>query len=251
MSTVNMRTLSRETKSVIEEVVRSGRPAIITVNGRPQVAVTPLVGAVEAVEDHVLQNAPARIQEAVRLGEADLISGRASVVDDKVFASLPEEAPTGEALVATLAERLDTASLEEAIRSAESDPDPVAAVRNALTDAIVFAVGMPASDAAASAAGGASAVVTYPSEEDEKVVMLPVFTRVDVLQEALSREPEWQTLEVLQLSGRQLVQNVDPYVTIVIDPWSDLEFHLPPTGRRILMAEQAIIAASELVAETS
>jgi hypothetical protein len=173
-----MRQLSRNTKSVIEEVVRSGRPAIVTVNGRPQVAVTPLVGAVEAVEEHVLKNAPAHIQAAVREGEADLVSGRAKVVDDRVFAELGDEERSAAELVAALAGRLDTDAVEEAIRSAERVPDPVAAVREALTQANVFAVGVPTEDVSASSQGAVD-VVTYESDDDRMNVMLPVFTSVE------------------------------------------------------------------------
>jgi prevent-host-death family protein len=254
MSTVNMRDLSRNTKSVIEEVVRSGRPAIVTLNGRPQVAVTPLVGAVEAAEEHVLGNAPAHIQRAVREAEADLIGGRASLVEDSVFANLgEEERPSGEELVASLADQLDTASVEDAIRTAAAAPDPVSAVREALMGVNVFAIGSPARDVLAPGRGTESDIVTYAIEGDDgqRGVMLPVFTRADVLRSALIREPDWQTLAIFQLNGKELVQNVDPDVTIVIDPWSDLEFHVPPTGRRTLIAEQPIVAASELVRESA
>jgi prevent-host-death family protein len=252
MSTVNMRDLSRNTKSVIEEVVRSGRPAIITIRGRPQVAITPLVGAVEAAEEHVLQHAPAQVQKAVREAEADLIGGRASLVDDSVFASLDaEEQPSGAAMVAALADQLDTASLEEAIRSASASPDPVAAVRNALTQVDVFAIGSPAGDLSVPGRGTESDIVTYPGDDPGSVVMMPVFTAVELLRDALIRVSEWQSLSILQVNGQELVHNVDPDVTIVVDPWSDLEFHIPPTGRRAVATEQPIIAASELVAESA
>jgi prevent-host-death family protein len=247
MSTINMRELSRNTKSVIEEVVRSGRPAIITVHGRPQAAITPLVGAVEAAEEHVLRNAPAQVERAVREGEADLIGGQASVVDDSVFANLePEEEPADADLVAALAARIDTAPLEDAIRSAPSRPDPVEAVREALMQVNVFAIGRPAGDLSVPGQGAES--VTYATDEGRSVLM-PVFTAVDALREALIRVPEWRSLAILEVNGRELVRNVDPDVTLVIDPGSDLEFHLPPTGRRTLVAEAPIMAASDLVPE--
>lgn len=255
MSTVNMRDLSRNTKSVIEEVIRSGRPAIVTLNGRPQVAVTPLVGAFEAAEEHVLRNAPAHIQKAVREAEADLISGRASLVDDSVFTNLgEEERPSLEELLASLADQLNTAStpVEDAIRTAAAMPDPVSAVREALMHVNVFAVGSPAGDVAPEASGGTeSDIVTYAIEDDDGQggVMLPVFTRVDVLRSALIRNTDWQSLAILQLNGKELIQNVDPDVTIVVNPWSDREFRVPPTGRRTFIAEQPIVAASELVRE--
>jgi hypothetical protein len=60
-------------------------------------------------------------------------------------------------------------------------------------------------------------------------VMLPVFTRPEVMREALARNPDWQTLAVLQVQGQGLLEHVSDDVTIVIDPWSRLEFHLPST----------------------
>jgi prevent-host-death family protein len=248
MSTVKMRDLQRHTKDVIEEVVRSGRPAIITIYGRPQVAVTPLVGAIEAAEDEVLSNAPEHIQQAVREAEADLIGDRASVVDDSVFADLDdEEKPSGEELVAELADQIDAGPLEQAIRSAADAPAAVEAVREALMHVDVFALGSPAEDLASAGKRTVGDFVTYSAADVPDAVLLPVFTGLDALRSALAHQPEWLSLAVFQLNGRELVQQVDPDLTIVVDPWSELEFSVPPSGRRTLMAEQPIVAASELV----
>jgi prevent-host-death family protein len=248
MSTVKMRDLQRHTKDVIEEVVRSGRPAIITIYGRPQVAVTPLVGAIEAAEDEVLSNAPEHIQQAVREAEADLIGDRASVVDDSVFADLDdEEKPSGEELVAELADQIDAGPLEQAIRSAGDAPAAVEAVREALMHVDVFALGSPAEDLASAGKRTVGDFVTYSAADVPDAVLLPVFTGLDALRSALAHQPEWLSLAVFQLNGRELVQQVDPDLTIVVDPWSELEFSVPPSGRRTLMAEQPIVAASELV----
>lgn len=247
MSTVNMRELTRNTKSVIEEVVRSGRPAIITVHGRPQVAITPLVGAVEAAEEHVLRNAPAQVQQAVREAEADLIGGQAEIVDDSVFENLDaKEQPAEAEVVAALADQLDTAVLEGVIRSAPETANSVDAVREALTQVNVFAIGSPAGDLSLAGRGTRSDIVTYRGSGS---VLMPVFTAVDVLRDALIRVPEWRSLSILEVNGLELIRNVDPDVTIVVDPWSDLEFHIPPTGRRTVPAEQPIMAASDLVPE--
>jgi antitoxin (DNA-binding transcriptional repressor) of toxin-antitoxin stability system len=245
-----MRELSRNTKSVIEDVVRSGRPAIITINGRPQVAITPIVGAMEAAEEQVLSNAPAHIQAAIREGEADLIGGRVSLVDDSAFADLGDEPGPGPELLTTLADQLDTRRLEDAIRSSSKTTDGVAEVREALMDSDIFALGSAAGDASGPGSSTESNIVTYPNdrEPDNAGVLMPVFTRVDVLREALIRNPSWQSLAVLRLSGKELVLNVDPDVTIVIDPWSDREFRVPHTGHRPLLTEQAVVSAAELVA---
>ena len=247
MGTVNMRELSRNTKSVIEEVVRSGRPAIVMINGRPQAAVTPLIGAVEAAEEHLLRNAPAHIQAAIREGEADLIGGRASLVDDSAFENAEgEEQRSSDEVIATLADRLDTAQLADAIRSASSHPDAIREVREALARGDVFAIGNAAGNLSAPGRGAKSDIVTYADEEQEGVLM-PVFTRVDVMRSALLRNPAWQSLDILLVNGEELVQNVDPDVTIIIDPSSELEFRVPPSGRRMVVAEQPIVAAAELI----
>jgi antitoxin (DNA-binding transcriptional repressor) of toxin-antitoxin stability system len=247
-----MRELSRNTKSVIEDVVRSGKPAIVTINGRPQAAVTPLAGAIEAAEEHLLRNAPAHIQAAIREGEADLIGGRASLVDDAVFRDLEEEdeQQAGEEVVAKLAGQLDTAALEDTIRSASEGTDAVERVRDALIRADVFAIGSPTGDPPTAGRVTESAIVTLPAEIENRPggVLMPVFTSVDVLRSVLLRNPDWQSLDILQVNGRELAQNVDPDVTIIIDPWSDLEFRIPPTGRRTMITEQPIAAAAEIVA---
>jgi antitoxin (DNA-binding transcriptional repressor) of toxin-antitoxin stability system len=241
MSTVNMRELSRNTKAVIEDVVRSGRPAIVTINGRPQVAVTPIIGAVEAAEEHVLRNAPAQIQAAIREGEADLIAGKVSLVDDAKFADLGEEPVSGNVMLATLADQLDTGGLDEAIRSA-ADGDGVDDVRQALMAIDVFTLGYPSGDTSVAGTGTESEILTYSDEAEHSQAcdLLPVFTQVDALRSALTRNPEWQTLDVLRISGKEL---------IVVNPWSDLEFRVPHRGQpRTLPTEEAVVSAAELMA---
>ena len=58
-------------------------------------------------------------------------------------------------------------------------------------------------------------------------VMLPVFTQPEIMRAALARNPDWQTLSVLQVQGQALLENVHPDVIVVINPWSRLEFQLP------------------------
>jgi prevent-host-death family protein len=246
-TSINMRELSRNTKSVIEEVVRSGRPAIVTFRGRPQVAVTSLVAPVEVAEPHVLDDAPVDVQEAIRAAEADLIAGRATLVSDSVFENLAEEEePNIEETLEALAGPL--AALEATIRSVAGKPDAVSDVREALFHTHVFVLGLPAGDTSAPGRGTESNIVTYSMVDDGRsAVLMPVFTNVEALRSALTSKAEWQSLSVLQVSGNALVENVDPDVTLVIDPWSDLEFHVPPMESRRLVVEQPIVAAAELV----
>jgi prevent-host-death family protein len=84
MVTVSIRELGRNPGQVIDEVVRTGRPAIITRHGRP---VTALVAVdQDELEDHVLAHAPA-FARSRRAAEADLRAGLARPLDE-VFADL-------------------------------------------------------------------------------------------------------------------------------------------------------------------
>lgn len=66
MATVSIRELANQTKAVIEEVARSGRPALVTQRGKPVAALVPLDQ--EALEDWILANAP---EYAASMVEAD------------------------------------------------------------------------------------------------------------------------------------------------------------------------------------
>lgn len=87
MTTVSIRDLGRRPSQVVDEVVRTGRPAIITRHGRP---VTAMV-AVDAdeLEDFVLSHAPA-FARSRRSADADLRAGRVRPADE-VFAELERE----------------------------------------------------------------------------------------------------------------------------------------------------------------
>jgi prevent-host-death family protein len=84
MSTISIRDLGRRPSQVIDEVVRTGRPAIITRHGRPvtaMVAVDP-----DELEDFVLAHAPEFVR-STRAADADLRAGRARPADE-VFAEI-------------------------------------------------------------------------------------------------------------------------------------------------------------------
>lgn len=74
MATISIRDLGRRPSQVVDEVVRTGRPAIITRHGRPVAAMV----AVDAdgLEDFVLAHAPEFVRSA-RAADADLRAGRA------------------------------------------------------------------------------------------------------------------------------------------------------------------------------
>jgi hypothetical protein len=47
------------------------------------------------------------------------------------------------------------------------------------------------------------------------------------MRSAVLRNPEWASVSVLEVAGGDLFDNVDEDVTIVVNPWSRLEYHLP------------------------
>jgi prevent-host-death family protein len=84
VTTISIRDLGRRPSQVIDEVLRTGRPAIITRHGRPvtaMVAVDP-----DELEDFVLAHAPEYVR-STRAADADLRAGRARAADE-VFAEV-------------------------------------------------------------------------------------------------------------------------------------------------------------------
>jgi prevent-host-death family protein len=73
MATVTLRELARNTASVIQGVQSSGRPALVTRNGRPVAALLPIDEA--ALEDWLLGKAP-DITRVVAEADPDLAAGR-------------------------------------------------------------------------------------------------------------------------------------------------------------------------------
>ncbi|MGA8014318.1 MAG: type II toxin-antitoxin system Phd/YefM family antitoxin [Candidatus Dormiibacterota bacterium] len=73
MATVTLRELARKTTSVIQGVQSSGRPALVTRNGRPVAALIPIDEA--ALEDQLLERAP-DISRALANADAHLNAGR-------------------------------------------------------------------------------------------------------------------------------------------------------------------------------
>jgi prevent-host-death family protein len=87
MSTVSIRDLTRNASRVVEEVTRTGRPALVTKRGRLVAAVIPIDA--EGVEDYVMANSP-DISASLAEADADLAAGRA-VSHEDVFAHLSDD----------------------------------------------------------------------------------------------------------------------------------------------------------------
>jgi hypothetical protein len=118
--------------------------------------------------------------------------------------------------------------LQEAVANAKKAPDGQGIVRRALRRASVYALGEPAGDVK-ERRGTQSDLLEYKIDgkrPGEELVMLPVFTSFNHIQTALLRNPDWQTLSILQLNGEELDANVGDEVHIVIDPWTTDEYQL-------------------------
>jgi hypothetical protein len=122
--------------------------------------------------------------------------------------------------------------LEVAIALKGDSPDAVEAIRAELSRAEILCLGQPAGHMATSQQGSESDLLhfTIHDAQGAERVMLPVFTQPEIMRAALARNPDWQTLSVLQVQGQALLENVHPDVIVVINPWSRLEFQLPPAA---------------------
>jgi prevent-host-death family protein len=90
MTTVSMRELANNTKTVVENVARSGQPAVVTQRGKPVVAVIPIDE--DALEDWVLANAPEFVR-SMRQADEEIAGGVHGQPLDEVLADLDAESP--------------------------------------------------------------------------------------------------------------------------------------------------------------
>ncbi|HEX2039734.1 MAG TPA: type II toxin-antitoxin system Phd/YefM family antitoxin [Acidimicrobiales bacterium] len=74
---MSIRDLQRNPSDVVGAVERSGRPAIVTRNGKPVAAI--MAVDEEALEDFVLANAPAFVK-AMREADAELAAGETTTL---------------------------------------------------------------------------------------------------------------------------------------------------------------------------
>jgi prevent-host-death family protein len=81
MTTISIRDLARRPSQVVDEVARTGRPAIITRRGQPvtaMVAIDP-----DELEDFVLARAP-EYARSMSQADADLRAGRTRHLDEVI-----------------------------------------------------------------------------------------------------------------------------------------------------------------------
>ncbi len=92
MTTVGIRDLGRNPSEVVDEVSRTGRPAIVTKNGRPVAVMLPI--SEEDLEDYILANAPSFVR-ARKEAERDFAEHRTRSLMD-ALADMGEDLPTGQ-----------------------------------------------------------------------------------------------------------------------------------------------------------
>ena len=105
----------------------------------------------------------------------------------------------------------------------------VAGVRKQFGNTRIYALGHTAGDTSIPGFGTESNILHFTLEDHEGAerTLLPIFTGPQFVVEALKRNPEWQTLSVLLMDGKALLASADPEVTIVLNPWSELECQIP------------------------
>lgn len=79
MATVGIRELANNASAVVDEVARSGRPALVTRHGKPVAAVVPVDE--DDLLDWVLDNAPEYVR-SMQSADEDLAAGRAVAWSD-------------------------------------------------------------------------------------------------------------------------------------------------------------------------
>jgi hypothetical protein len=120
--------------------------------------------------------------------------------------------------------------LERLIAAALSGVEPLASVIEQFSKTDVYAFGLPAGDTSVPDRGTESDLVHSADEHGREE--LKVFTGFRFLRVALQHDVDLQQMLVLRVNGGELYENVADNVTIVINPWSDLEFRIPPRDMR-------------------
>jgi hypothetical protein len=54
-------------------------------------------------------------------------------------------------------------------------------------------------------------------------VIVPAFTRIDALREAIDRQPSWGRYAVLRMPVDELIDAIDEGADVVVNPWTRLE----------------------------
>ena len=131
------------------------------------------------------------------------------------------------------ADEKDKALQRFALESAIEADANTKATENLLNVSQLYALGHPAGDTSIPGHGTESDLLHFTVDEGQgqERIYLPLFTRPDVMRQALLRNPDWQELSILEVNGGVLIGNRDDDVTLVVDPWSKYEWQLDPRAR--------------------
>ena len=148
---------------------------------------------------------------------------------ERVLAARERRLPPGHPDIAAAASDLGLLLLEQIIIVQGDNPVADAAVRQLLLRAEphLFALGETDADGAAHLLH-----CTVPVGE-EVIPMLPVFTRAEFLMGAVEVNPEWSSLQILDMESRTVLDDLDDLEEgewLGINPWSGREFKLPPVN---------------------
>ena len=139
--------------------------------------------------------------------------------------------------------------LEEAIARASWQPGAVAEIARQLSETTIFVLGRRSGRAASSGAYSNTELVRETFDlHGQRVYGLPVFTRLKLVIPALVRNPSWLSYSVLQIHGREVLENVPSDVAIVINPETEPNFHIPQRNDRSLAyTAEPVVPAANLV----
>jgi hypothetical protein len=105
-------------------------------------------------------------------------------------------------------------------------------VREHLARSTVYTLGRLPAEFAASGSAPESDILHFRAGDQHsgEHMVTPVFTRPEAMSVALRSNPAWNALTVIAVQGGSLLENLDLDVTVVINPWTPLEFHVPVAG---------------------
>lgn len=120
-------------------------------------------------------------------------------------------------------------NLKAIIRDSREQTGSESRVLEAIWTTQIYALGAPAGQKSRNRGTESDLLhFTIDDEAGTEIVLLPIFTTLSRIQPAIIMNPSWSLLSVLQLDGAALLQNIDDEVHVAINPWTDLEFRLPP-----------------------
>ena len=205
-----------QTRELLEQVIRSNHPQQAPRAMRHLARVLEQRGELEAARsllERARQSGDAR-QSAKAEADLQHLRDRLGHAEETAYGWLP---PT---------------PLERAI-SERDLPDRASAVSRQFAAAELVALGTPAGQSAAPGRAARSDLLCLSGEEGGRPdVVIPVFTRTALLVPALLREPPWRDLPVLTLRGEDLLADLGEDETILIDPWTPLQFRITPAEAR-------------------